>query len=349
MVTFNSEPFIHEAISSVLEQEFDDFELVICDDHSTDATWRIVKQFSDPRIRACRNANNLGEYRNRNKALGFSRGKYLIYIDGDDYLYPNGLVTMVGLMERFPNVAFACARPPSEKFIYPVELTPHQFCSCLFLGPAILGADFTQVMFRTECLRALGGFDGRFRSGDVQSQILLGLQQNCLLINGGLAWWRRRPGQASEALIRDRSHIVETAQISLEIMGRKEFPLSISDTKKARANIARMVGRNMVKCALQGRLALAARLLLRSGIRLTDLHHVLTRYSHPYLSEVSGANPLKLRIASAPSSPNPLLPVAASPRKPYADWRRAGTQLWTVRSRQTAPVSQKARSSTSPA
>src|SRR5689334_22638231 len=83
MVTYNSGRFVREAIESALAQDCDDFELLVCDDFSTDGTWEIVKGFSDRRIRALRNDTNLGEYLNRNKALGLARGKYLMYLDGD--------------------------------------------------------------------------------------------------------------------------------------------------------------------------------------------------------------------------------------------------------------------------
>ena len=69
MVTYNAEPFVSEAIESVLAQEFADFELLICDDASTDSTWDRIRCHSDHRIRAIRNPVNIGEYPNRNQAL----------------------------------------------------------------------------------------------------------------------------------------------------------------------------------------------------------------------------------------------------------------------------------------
>src|SRR5438477_13153584 len=107
MVAYNAEDFIGEAISSILAQRFVNFELLVCDDCSTDRTWQIIAGFRDPRLRTIRNETNIGEYANRNKALHLARGEYLIYIDGDDYLYPHGLGFMVEMIERFPKAAFA--------------------------------------------------------------------------------------------------------------------------------------------------------------------------------------------------------------------------------------------------
>src|SRR6185369_7122651 len=122
MVTYNSGRFLREAMQSALAQDCDDFELLVCDDCSHDDSWGIVKSFDDRRIRAVRNDVNLGEYLNRNKALGLARGKYIMFLDGDDIIYPHGLRQLVRVMEQFPRAAFASCLEPSEKFIYPVEL-----------------------------------------------------------------------------------------------------------------------------------------------------------------------------------------------------------------------------------
>src|SRR6476619_6358466 len=145
MVTFNSGKFVREAIESVLAQDFEDFELVVSDDCSRDDSWDIVKSFGDRRIRAYRNQINLGEYRNRNRALALSRGRYVFFLDGDDVLYSHGLGAMVRIMERFPRAAMASAIAPCEKFIFPLELTSAQFYRCAFMGPNVFANDFTQI------------------------------------------------------------------------------------------------------------------------------------------------------------------------------------------------------------
>src|SRR3982751_5861505 len=86
MVTYNSARYLRDAIDSVLAQDFADFELLICDDGSHDGTVEIVGGYDDPRIRFVQNETNLGEYLNRNKALSLAQGRYLMFLDGDDYL-----------------------------------------------------------------------------------------------------------------------------------------------------------------------------------------------------------------------------------------------------------------------
>ena len=298
MVTYNSEKFVSEAISSVLAQDLTDFELLVCDDRSTDRTWEVVAGYSDRRLRAIRNDANIGEYPNRNQALALARGKYLIFIDGDDYLYPHGLGFMARMIEAFPKAGFAAALPAYDKFIYPVELTPREYCLCQFLGPNITGRDFTQILFRTSSLRAIGGFDLRYRSGDTHMQFLLGMKENCLLISDGLAWWRHYSGQASESLLRDRWGMAEIARYGREILEHPDCPLSPAEKRIATANICRPLLRGVARYIREGRFVHASRLLRHAGIPVAEWRFVAAENRRPYLGEIDGRNPVKLGLST---------------------------------------------------
>lgn len=296
MVTYNSGPFVREAIESVLAQDCDDFELLVCDDRSTDDTCEIAASFADRRIRVVRNDTNLGEYRNRNKALALARGKYLMYLDGDDLLYPHGLSLMARNMERFPDAAFASGLTPCEKFVYPVELTPRQFCSCAFLGPNVLANDFTQLFFRTEALRSLGGFDLRYKSGDTYVQFALGMRRNVLLIGGGLAWWRKRRGQASETIRATGKGIAEMWRYSRELLEEPGCPLTADEKAMARENLSRLILRQSARLLLHGQFLDAWRLALRTGLPIGEFRCLFGPYDRPYLSAVTGERPIHLGI-----------------------------------------------------
>jgi glycosyltransferase involved in cell wall biosynthesis len=290
-VTYNSAEFVADAIDSVLAQEFRDFELIVCDDCSSDGTWDIVRRYSQPHMRAERHAANVGEYLNRNHVLGLARGKYIIYIDGDDILCPGALGSMVEALENHAGAAFASAQPKSGKFTYPVSLDPHQFVSCIFLGPVIIGANFTQLMFRTEELRAIGGFDLRFRTGDTHVQLLLGMKAGCVLISDGLARWRERPGQASRSLHRDRWGVAEMMRYGVEVLEDPACPLSPRDRRIGRENLARMTLRAMFECMLDGRFLHALRLGRFAGLKLRDAPCLLRRSQRPYMRGIGDANP----------------------------------------------------------
>lgn len=84
--TFNDEKYIQKTILSVLSQTFEDWELIIFDDKSTDRTPRIIESFrkKDKRIILIRNKNNYGQTVNVNRGIRLSKGKYIARLDGDD-------------------------------------------------------------------------------------------------------------------------------------------------------------------------------------------------------------------------------------------------------------------------
>ena len=98
---FNGERFIAEAIDSVLAQTLRDWELIVVDDGSTDATPVILAGFADPRIRVIRQENG-GEACARNTALDAATGKFIAFLDADDLYLPDGLAAMVGFLEGHP-------------------------------------------------------------------------------------------------------------------------------------------------------------------------------------------------------------------------------------------------------
>ncbi|MFW5851914.1 MAG: glycosyltransferase family 2 protein, partial [Bacteroidota bacterium] len=83
-----------KAIESVLSQTFEDFELIIVDDASTDNTPSCIKVYSDSRIVYIRNEKNLERCRSRNVGIEKARGKYICFLDSDDYHLENHLETL---------------------------------------------------------------------------------------------------------------------------------------------------------------------------------------------------------------------------------------------------------------
>ncbi len=91
MPVYNGDTFLAAAISSILAQTFDDFELIISDNGSSDRTEEICRQFaaSDPRIRYIRQPKNLGAARNFNFVLQEARGRYFKWAAHDDLIEPD--------------------------------------------------------------------------------------------------------------------------------------------------------------------------------------------------------------------------------------------------------------------
>ncbi len=292
MVTYNSERYVAEAIESVLSQSYGNIELLICDDCSSDETWRVVQSYQDPRIRALRNAANIGEYPNRNQALQLASGEYLIFIDGDDILYPHGLEFMVRSLDAFPGAALAMACPWSEKLIYPLLLSPRDVYLAFFLGQPLVAINFAHLLLRTAVGREVGGFDPRYRAGDMYIQNRIALQHSCLVISDGLAWWRRTPGQASERLLRDRWDAVEQLAYIEDFLADPRCPLTPDEIEMACANLYGGFIRLTLYMAAGGRPRQAMRLLQAARLPRHAWRYTLVPGRYPHLSNVTAAAPL---------------------------------------------------------
>ncbi len=99
--TYNYGHFLGEAMQSVLDQTFQDWELIIVDDGSTDNTAEVVASFKDPRIRYVYQQNR-GNPAARNTALKLARGEYIACLDADDVWFPEKLEKQVAQLDGLP-------------------------------------------------------------------------------------------------------------------------------------------------------------------------------------------------------------------------------------------------------
>lgn len=100
MPVYNCEKYIGEAINSILNQSFKDFEFIIINDCSTDKTREIITSYIDNRIMLIDNNRNLGLSESLNKGLALAKGKYIARMDGDDIAYINRLELQYNFMEE---------------------------------------------------------------------------------------------------------------------------------------------------------------------------------------------------------------------------------------------------------
>jgi glycosyltransferase involved in cell wall biosynthesis len=102
MPAYNTGKYIHEAISSVIEQTFTDFELLIINDGSTDDTLAIINTFNDARIRVI-SQDNKGVANALNNGLKNARAPYIARFDADDVCYPNRLQVQYDFITAHPD------------------------------------------------------------------------------------------------------------------------------------------------------------------------------------------------------------------------------------------------------
>jgi len=100
IITYNRAKLLSSAITSVLNQTFQDFEIIVVDDASTDNTKEVVSSFNDKRIKYIRHEINKGEAGARNTGVMNSNCKYIAFLDDDDEWMPEKLKMQVDLLEN---------------------------------------------------------------------------------------------------------------------------------------------------------------------------------------------------------------------------------------------------------
>ncbi len=100
MPSWNTSNFIAESIESVIDQTYENWELIIVDDCSTDNTDEVVAKFKDKRIRYFKNEKNSGAALSRNRALREARGEWIAFLDSDDLWSPDKLEHQINFMNK---------------------------------------------------------------------------------------------------------------------------------------------------------------------------------------------------------------------------------------------------------
>ena len=106
---YNGEKYIAEAVESILGQSYADFEVILCDNASTDRTESICREFAlrDPRVRYVRSPVNRGIHRNFTRGAQLSQGEYFMWLAHDDKLAPEFLKSCVTVLDSEPDAVLA--------------------------------------------------------------------------------------------------------------------------------------------------------------------------------------------------------------------------------------------------
>ena len=104
MPVYNCELYIKEAIDSILNQSFSDFEFIIIDDASSDSTVSIIKAYDDPRIQLIVKQQNSGYTNSLNYGLSIAKGEYIARMDGDDISFSERFEKQIAFLDKNPDV-----------------------------------------------------------------------------------------------------------------------------------------------------------------------------------------------------------------------------------------------------
>ena len=204
--TYNYARYLDEAIQSVLNQTFQNFEMIIVDDQSTDNTDQVVQKYlSDPRISYIKNPKNLGLVGNFNQCLEYAKGSYIKFLLADDKLEFTLLEKFVKLMDSIPSVSLVTSGSSTFGSVTQIR-TPlmtglqngHKvILECLRNGKGNWLGEPTGVMFRKRDLY-VGKFNPEYICVvDLDMWLRLLTVGDCYIIPETLAYFRIHPSQAS--------------------------------------------------------------------------------------------------------------------------------------------------------
>ncbi len=161
LCAYNGESFIAEAIESILNQTYKDFEFIIVENCSTDNTWQIIKSYTDPRIKAFQTNFKQLSF-NLNYGLMQTKAEYIARMDADDIAKPQRLERQIAYLEAHPDIdvlgtAYELLGNNDEGKIITLPATdksirrrlPFRFCFC-----------HPSVIFKREAILNHGGYQG---------------------------------------------------------------------------------------------------------------------------------------------------------------------------------------------
>jgi glycosyltransferase involved in cell wall biosynthesis len=201
---YNSELYIENAIMSVLNQSYSNFELIVIDDGSTDSSAYIVEQIKDSRLRFFKKSNE-GQCKTSNFGLSKSKGNYIKFLDADDFIDKHHLKMMLDVAIKndsfgSSNMLYLCKwqRFSSNGFLWPIQNRP-EWCDssptdfiekAIGNGPDMLSA--WQWLIPKEILQLSGGWNEELGLGnDFEFSIRLILSSNGIrFCNESIVYYR---------------------------------------------------------------------------------------------------------------------------------------------------------------
>jgi glycosyltransferase involved in cell wall biosynthesis len=175
MPVHNGEAYLHEALGSILGQTFSDFEIIVVDDQSTDASHEILRDYEarDSRVRVVVHHERAGVATALNTGIARATAPLVARMDADDVARPERFAMQIVEMDRDPSLGLLGAQiqvighegAPEATHPWVLPLTHDETVWRLLYGSSIC---HPTVMMRTHVVRDLGGYDPRFANEDME-------------------------------------------------------------------------------------------------------------------------------------------------------------------------------------
>lgn len=166
MSVYNGEKYLREAIESILNQTFTDFEFIIINDGSTDSSRSIIQSYNDSRIRLIDNERNIGLTSSLNNGIDLANGEYIARMDADDISLPERFEKQIEYMDANPDIAvcggWAYVIDKENKLLYEakMETSKDLLFANLFLGNQLVHAS---AIIRASILK-INKYSTKFKS-----------------------------------------------------------------------------------------------------------------------------------------------------------------------------------------
>lgn len=246
MPSYNCEEYIADAIKSIIDQDFKDFEFIIVNDGSTDKTEEIILSFEDPRIIVIQNEYNIGNYPSRNIGIKRAKGKYIAIMDSDDIALPDRLNKQFNYLENNPDTIAVGTQFYSIGMEFD-RVNPLQYkdiCAGLLYDNCIL---HPSLLIRKDILIELNGYNEKFTyASDYDLVCRLSLIGKIENLPDYCMYYRWHKGQISNSKKRKQKdyadEIRQNYQISIINKYRDKNIQKISEEEVGHKDMGRIIG-----------------------------------------------------------------------------------------------------------
>jgi GT2 family glycosyltransferase/Tfp pilus assembly protein PilF len=216
MAVRNGGPYLEEAIKSLFQQTYQNYELIIIDDGSTDETAKILEGLDDFRVRIITNQENLGLTRSLNLGISQARGEYIARMDADDLSLPHRLEKQLEFLENHPEYALV-----GTPYYQIDETGAIKSLIRVLTDDGELRAGLLQqnwfghgsVMMRKAAVVQAGGYDERFTyAQDYDLWLRLAADHRLANLSEPLYCWRATSSCISKDKARQQQHFARRAQ-----------------------------------------------------------------------------------------------------------------------------------------
>jgi cellulose synthase/poly-beta-1,6-N-acetylglucosamine synthase-like glycosyltransferase len=203
---YNGEKTIQETIESVLNQTFKDFELIVINDGSQDATLEIVERIQDPRLKAF-SYTNAGQATSRNRGISHACGEYISFIDADDLWTPDKLEAQLRALQDNPQAAVAYSWTKCIDELGNFSRRGSHISVNGDVHAKLLLIDFIEngsnPLIRAQAIAEVGGFDESMTpSEDRDLWLRLAARYHFVAVPSPQVLYRQSPNSASANILR---------------------------------------------------------------------------------------------------------------------------------------------------